>query len=175
MKKLKRCACGLFILIFALVLALGSGCSSVFATFGILVGTAIYGLTNQPSANEEAANRFEHWGVTLPTNAVVKYSYNDIGWFSEGSIYYAIDCGEAPAAAGEFSCEHSDDFESTINSNINYLESRAGEDITIRPDWEKEYCWKIFEREKNDGKETDSLHVCYFSENFMLYAVFDYM
>ena len=175
MKKLKRCACGLFILIFALVLAFGSGCSSVFATFGILVGTAIDGLTNQPSVNEEAANRFEHWGVTLPTNAEVKYSYNDIGWFSEGSIYYAIDCGEAPAAAGEFSCEHSDDFESTINSNINYLETRSGEDIAIRPDWEEEYCWKIFERDKNDGKETDSLHVCYFSENFMLYAVFDYM
>lgn len=173
MKKLKRCACGLFILIFALVLAFGSGCSSVFATFGILVGTAIDGLTQAPTTIEDVAKSLSRWGITLPDDSELIYHKYWQGFPGENATYNIIGFETQPSQLiADFSdnpdqpCDGQRSFEENVSACFNSFIVEVPEAEEFIPDLTCDYVWKYLEKENSQSE----MFFLYYPNDVVLYT-----
>ena len=155
----------LFILYFAVFVALFCVCNVVLSSCAFLFTPADY--------KQEIKTR---WGVEIPEESTLEYHSND-KLQSDGVFVYVFSSETALTDfTADFSAEKDIDFEAALESDLQSLKDEKPE---VRlPQWDKEYLWKF----KGDWLITTSddpneymrynrhLYLIYYPESFELYV-----
>ena len=79
----------MFIIIFAIVLVLGSGCGAVLTVFVDFIDSAANNLIKEPETTiEDVADHLDYWDIELPDDCKLLCAASDISFPNDGERYY---------------------------------------------------------------------------------------
>lgn len=149
----------MFIIIFAIVLVLGSGCGAVLTVFVDFIDSAANNLIKEPETTiEDVADHLDYWDIELPDDCKLLCATSDIGFPNDGERYYMIGFENEPSEIITDFSDKCDDFvENRFFGSLEYLVSKKGIAEEFIADSTEDYVWKY-----NESSDHDLIFFLYF-------------